>query len=407
MFGTRSGRAGGARVAPPPAALWRRHPGDSGPVAAPPANDVLAADSPAPGSNAGSNAVAGTSVRSLGAGRSAYVVVALWHSKGTLVYRGGSPRERYLPRDSPGRTRDRSSRGALIQNRESRTKEGPSIFARRNKTGKETVLEKARKKQTIKNSPAAAVGWRSEDARHWSCFAARCQCPSHCRRVGRPGRGVALDSWRKRWKTKVCVQGIQPKSFVPKTTDSQHHRLGYSPNPILKHAGAFAASTSFVGRRHHLCAVVRWRFQLLGGSDGQVLAEHRGMGIGGDDDRRSRHAGCLADGDSRRTAPRNSLVQSHGTAAANDNKLRLPRRRWCAGAGMLQSTGRADNVYDNAFMESSFGTFKTELEMTEYEKPSEPHIGSWPLYIDYFHRKERKHSAPRLPHSEPIRTPWN
>ena len=36
-------------------------------------------------------------------------------------------------------------------------------------------------------------------------------------------------------------------------------------------------------------------------------------------------------------------------------------------AAIRQSMSRAANCYDNAFMESCFGTIKTELEMTEYE----------------------------------------
>jgi transposase InsO family protein len=35
-------------------------------------------------------------------------------------------------------------------------------------------------------------------------------------------------------------------------------------------------------------------------------------------------------------------------------------------AGMEQSMSRPDNCYDNAFMESCFGTIKTELEMESY-----------------------------------------
>ncbi len=42
-------------------------------------------------------------------------------------------------------------------------------------------------------------------------------------------------------------------------------------------------------------------------------------------------------------------------------------RRVLRRAAMRQSMSRADNCYDNAFMESCFGTFKTELEMTEYD----------------------------------------
>ncbi|HEV3146626.1 MAG TPA: integrase core domain-containing protein [Gemmataceae bacterium] len=64
-----------------------------------------------------------------------------------------------------------------------------------------------------------------------------------------------------------------------------------------------------------------------------------------------------------------------------------------ARAGMRQSMSRAGNVYDNAFMESCIGTFKTELEMTEYEncREARPEIAE---YIAYY-RSERKHSALR------------
>jgi transposase InsO family protein len=47
---------------------------------------------------------------------------------------------------------------------------------------------------------------------------------------------------------------------------------------------------------------------------------------------------------------------------------------------MRQSMSRADECTDNAFMESCFGTIKTELEMTEYDHPAharaevEPHL---------------------------------
>jgi transposase InsO family protein len=60
-------------------------------------------------------------------------------------------------------------------------------------------------------------------------------------------------------------------------------------------------------------------------------------------------------------------------------------------AAMRQSMSRPDNVYDNAFMESCFGTLKTELEMTEY-----PHqrtaLKAIAQYIAYYNL-ERKHSS--------------
>ncbi|MEX0978830.1 MAG: integrase core domain-containing protein, partial [Pirellulales bacterium] len=60
-------------------------------------------------------------------------------------------------------------------------------------------------------------------------------------------------------------------------------------------------------------------------------------------------------------------------------------------AAMRQSMSRAGNYYDNAFMESCFGTIKTELEMTEYDNgPQARHeIAS---YLAYYNT-ERRHSA--------------
>ena len=52
---------------------------------------------------------------------------------------------------------------------------------------------------------------------------------------------------------------------------------------------------------------------------------------------------------------------------------------------------RADNCYDNAFMESAIGTIKTELEMTEFETIREALKDISP-YLRYYNF-ERKHSA--------------
>ena len=52
---------------------------------------------------------------------------------------------------------------------------------------------------------------------------------------------------------------------------------------------------------------------------------------------------------------------------------------------------RAGDCYDNAFMESCFGTIKTELEMTDYETVDK---GQRELseYFTYYNR-DRKHSG--------------
>ncbi len=58
---------------------------------------------------------------------------------------------------------------------------------------------------------------------------------------------------------------------------------------------------------------------------------------------------------------------------------------------MPQSMSRAADCYDNAFMESCFGTLKTELEMEPYENE---HIAQKevPDYIRYYNTR-RRHSA--------------
>ena len=73
--------AGGARVRPGRAGLWRRRPGDVWPAAVPPASGGPAAGIPDPGSSAGSSAAAGTCGRTLCAGRSAGAVGALWRNE--------------------------------------------------------------------------------------------------------------------------------------------------------------------------------------------------------------------------------------------------------------------------------------------------------------------------------------
>lgn len=51
----------------------------------------------------------------------------------------------------------------------------------------------------------------------------------------------------------------------------------------------------------------------------------------------------------------------------------------------------ADNCYDNAFMESCFGTVKSELELVEYSSNSEA-VRELTTYIRYYNA-ERRHSS--------------
>ena len=60
-------------------------------------------------------------------------------------------------------------------------------------------------------------------------------------------------------------------------------------------------------------------------------------------------------------------------------------------ASMRQSMSRAANCYDNAFLESCFGTLKTELEMVAYDNimAARRQVGD---YIGYYNI-QRRHSS--------------
>ena len=66
-------------------------------------------------------------------------------------------------------------------------------------------------------------------------------------------------------------------------------------------------------------------------------------------------------------------------------------RRVLERARMFQSMSRADDCYDNAFMESCFGTIKRELEMERYEDKA---VASKEIfgYIRYYNAR-RRHSS--------------
>ncbi len=74
-----------------------------------------------------------------------------------------------------------------------------------------------------------------------------------------------------------------------------------------------------------------------------------------------------------------------GQYAGNEYRSLLRR------AEVKQRMSRADNCYDNAFMESCFGTIKNEVEMTDYQSKSEARK-EMSKYIRYYVH-ERRHSS--------------
>lgn len=180
------------------------------------------------------------------------------------------------------------------------------------------------------------------------------------------------------------LRAIQPQSFVPKTTDSRH-RLGYSPNLLLEapdptdvnqlwvgdityvplRGGSFSYLATLMDRFSR--AIVGWRLDEMLAEDLVLPALHA----------------AIRD----RQPPRRLIHHTDRGGQYAGARYRAVLRR----ADFRQSMSRAGNCYDNAFMESCFGTIKTELEMTEYED----HRAARREISDYIHyyQTERKHSA--------------
>lgn len=180
------------------------------------------------------------------------------------------------------------------------------------------------------------------------------------------------------------LRAQQPTSFVPRTTDSRH-RLGYSPNLLLESPAPTRLDQLWVGDITYV--------PLVGGSFCYLamLMDRVSRAIvswrveESMDDALTR--GVLQQAIKRRQ-PRAGLIHhtDRGGQYASTRYRGMLRR-----AGFRQSMSRVGDCYDNAFMESCFGTIKTELEMTEYQdcRAARRELAEYVSY--YLH--DRKHSA--------------
>lgn len=214
----------------------------------------------------------------------------------------------------------------------------------------------------------------------------------HCRRYGTRRiveelRDMDRVCGRRRVAKLLKIQGlqaIQPKSFKPRTTESRH-RLGYSPNLLLELEAIDGVNQLWVGdityvplqggRFSYLATLMdRFSRRIVGWQLGRDMTEQLVLDTLKKAIRSRRPAANLVHHTDR-----------GGQYAGADYRQVLRR------AAMRQSMSRADNCYDNAFMESCFGTFKTELEMTEYENHPAA-LKEIKTYIAYYNL-DRKHSA--------------
>jgi transposase InsO family protein len=180
------------------------------------------------------------------------------------------------------------------------------------------------------------------------------------------------------------LKAIQPKSYRPRTTESRH-RLGYSPNLLLESSPPSGINQVWVGDISYV--------PLRGGGFLYLallmdLYSRRIIAWDLQDHmRESLVLGVLCEAIALRQPPADLI---HHTDRGGQYAGKA-YRRVLARAGMRQSMTRADSGYDNAFMESCFGTIKSELELEFYEnaRVARREIGR---YIRYYNTR-RRHSA--------------
>jgi putative transposase len=202
-------------------------------------------------------------------------------------------------------------------------------------------------------------------------------------------RGIACGVTRVARLMKTAgFRAIQPKSYQPKTTESRH-RLGYNQNLLAGRKTPEKINEVWVGDITYIplgTRTSRGRFgylallmdlcsrKIVGWEYGSSMTEDLVLGA-------LRRA-------IQERQPGAGLIHhtDRGGQYASKRYRDMLRR-----SKMPQSMNAAANCYDNAFMESCFGTVKTELELVEYASGPEA-VRELTSYIRYYNA-ERRHSS--------------
>jgi len=176
---------------------------------------------------------------------------------------------------------------------------------------------------------------------------------------------------------------IQPKSFKPRSTESRH-RLGYSPNLLLDAREVTSINKLWVGDITYI-PIAEIRFGYLA-----ILMDRFSRRVVGwklcDDMTETLVLEAMRMAITNRSPTVGLIHHSDRGGQYAGKSYRGVLRR----ANISQSMSRADNCYDNAFMESCFGTLKNELEIDEN---TNMRIATNEIsgYLDYYN-VDRKHS---------------
>lgn len=180
------------------------------------------------------------------------------------------------------------------------------------------------------------------------------------------------------------LKAIQPKSFVPKTTNSKH-TLGYAPNVLASIDFPKAPNRVFVGDITYLPTTYGQWLYLNVWIDlfsrrvvGWKLDTNMEEGLAVHSFNQARNT---------RTPPTGLIVHTDraGQYAGAEFKLALK--------GCTQSMSGVDNPYDNAHAESFFSRFKAELlEKGAFESLEDARTEVF-NYIEMYYNTHRLHSS--------------
>lgn len=186
------------------------------------------------------------------------------------------------------------------------------------------------------------------------------------------------------------LRAIQPRSFKPRTTESRH-ALGYSPNLLVEKLNLTRLNQVWVGDITYIPLTTQFAYLAM------LMDLFSRKIVGWSLDRHMREPLTIAALTlairSRQPDPKLIHHTDRGGQYAGTKYRKILKR-----AQIQQSMSRAADCYDNAFMESCFGTVKTELEMTTYNSFQDA-TREIRVYINYYNAV-RRHSS--LDYQSPI-----
>lgn len=209
------------------------------------------------------------------------------------------------------------------------------------------------------------------------------------RRISKSLQNQGISIGRYAIRSHMRVQGlhaIQPRSFVPKTTNSRH-KLGYATNLLAEQAFPLAPDQVYVGDITYLPTtdgkwlyLNQWMDLYSRRIVGWKIDIHMGESLVTESLKQALN--------NRSPAPGLIVHSDRGGQYRSANFKNLMNGYQC-----LQSMSGADNPYDNAHAESFFSRFKAEMLPKNGFKSLEDAKKQTFEYIEMYYNTTRLHSG--------------